>query len=440
MTANASGSGPIGQNIIDRDALSLSPSFAREYPLVVDKAQGSEIWDMDGKRYLDFMAGVAVLNVGHRHPYVVDKVREQLDKFWHICLADFYYPQAITLAEKLQAIAPMDDTLVYFGNSGTEAVEAALKLAMFHTGRSKFLGFLGSFHGRTLGSLSFTSSKSVQRARYQEGVKVYHAPFPDPYRPLLNTVDGEGAGDAVINYIEQELFRTIVSPTDIAGVLVEPIQGEGGYIIPEASFFPRLRELCDKFGILLITDEIQSGAGRTGKWWATEHEEIEPDIMCFAKGIGSGMPIGGIVARREIMSWGPGSHASTYGGNPIAAVSALATVEVIEQEGLLEQASETGEYILDALAEIMTRHHTIGDIRGRGLMIGIEFVEDKAGKQRNPEIREKVILDAFESGLLLIPCGPNSIRMTPALNISRELVDEGLMIFESALTRVEQSI
>jgi 4-aminobutyrate aminotransferase len=408
--------------MIERDSSILSPSYSREYALVVDKAQGSEIWDLDGKRYIDFMAGVAVLNVGHRHPYVVEKVQEQLDKFWHICLADFYYPQAIALAEKIQAIAPMEDTMVYFGNSGTEAVEAALKLAMFHTGRSKFLGFLGSFHGRT-----------------QEGIKVHHVPFPDPYRPLLYTSDGQGAGDAVINYIEQELFRTIVSPDDIAGVLVEPIQGEGGYIIPEASFFPRLGEMCDRYGILLITDEIQSGAGRTGKWWATEHEGIKPDIMCFAKGIGSGMPIGGIAARRELMSWGPGSHGSTYGGNPIAAVSALATIEVIEQEGILEQATETGTYILDALAEIQARHHTIGDVRGRGLMIGIEFVEDASSKERNPEIRERIIQDAFESGLLLIPCGPNSIRMTPALNISRDLVDEGLMIFESALTRAEKT-
>jgi 4-aminobutyrate aminotransferase len=437
MSISFEGAGTLGQDIIRRDIQSLSPSYAREYALVVDRALGSELWDVDGKRYIDFMAGIAVQNVGHRHPYVVEKVKEQIDKFWHICLADFYYPQAIALAEKLQEIAPMEDTLVYFGNSGTEAVEAALKLAMYKTGRSKFLGFLGSFHGRTLGSLSFTSSKSVQRARFQEGLKVYHVPFPDPYRPVLNVSDDRDIGDAVIDYIEDELFRSLVSPTDIAGVLVEPIQGEGGYVIPAASFFPRLREVCDKYGILLIADEIQSGAGRTGKWWATQHEGIEPDILCFAKGIGSGFPIGGIVARRELMSWKPGSHGSTYGGNPIASISALATIEVIQREGILEQATETGEYILDALAEIQTRHRTIGDVRGRGLMVGIEFVKDKGSKQRNPDVRDRVIQQAFESGLLLIPCGPNSIRMTPPLNISRELTDEGLRIFEDALTAVE---
>lgn len=437
MSISFEGAGTLGQDIIRRDIQSLSPSYAREYALVVDRALGSELWDVDGKRYLDFMAGIAVQNVGHRHPYVVEKVKEQIDKFWHICLADFYYPQAIALAEKLQEIAPMEDTLVYFGNSGTEAVEAAIKLAMYKTGRSKFLGFLGSFHGRTLGSLSFTSSKSVQRAKYQEGLKVYHVPFPDPYRPVLNVSEGRDIGDAVIDYIEEELFRTLVSPTDIAAVLVEPIQGEGGYVIPAASFFPRLREVCDKYGILLIADEIQSGAGRTGKWWATQHEGIEPDILCFAKGIGSGFPIGGIVARRELMSWEPGSHGSTYGGNPIASMSALATIEVIQNEGVLEQAAETGEYILDALTEIQTRHRTIGDVRGRGLMVGIEFVEEKESKQRNPDVRNRVIQQAFESGLLLLPCGPNSIRMTPPLNISRELTDEGLRIFEDSLTKVE---
>jgi 4-aminobutyrate aminotransferase len=252
MNPNLKGAGPIGQALIRRDANSLSPSYTREYALVVDRAEGSELWDMDGRRYIDFMAGIAVLNVGHRHPYVVNKVKEQVDKFWHICLSDFYYPVAVELAEKLRQIAPMDDTLVYFGNTGTEAVEAAIKLAMHHTGRSKFIGFLGSFHGRTLGSLSFTSSKSVQRQGYHTGVNVTHIPFPDPYRPILATPNDGDAGDAVINYLENELFRTMLSPRDVAGILVEPIQGEGGYVIPAPNFFPRLRKLCDKHGILLI--------------------------------------------------------------------------------------------------------------------------------------------------------------------------------------------
>ncbi len=438
MNFKLNGSGPCSQAIIERDRNSLSPSYTREYALVVDRAQGSEIWDVDGCRYLDFMAGVAVLNVGHRHPAVVEAVKSQIDKFWHICLSDFYYPQAVDLAEKLQTIAPMNDSLIYFGNSGTEAVEAAIKLAMYQTGRTKFIGFLGGFHGRSLGSLAFTASKSVQRANYLTGVKVIHAPFPNPYRPLLSPNNGESYGDTIINYLEDELFKTLISPEDIAGILVEPIQGEGGYVIPAPNFFPRLREICDKYGILLITDEIQSGAGRTGKWWALEHEGIEPDILCFAKGIGSGMPIGGIMARKDLMVWEPGSHGSTFGGNPVAVVSALATLNVIEQEGLLEQARETGEFILDALIEMQGRHPSIGDVRGRGLMIGVEFVRDKQSKERAVGLRKQIIQKAFELGLLLLPCGRNTIRMTPPLNIERPQVEEGLQIFEEALTISEK--
>jgi 4-aminobutyrate aminotransferase len=383
------------------------------------------------------MAGVAVLNVGHRHPHVEARVKEQIEKFWHICLADFYYPQAVEAAEKLQAIAPLDDTLVHFCNSGTEAVEAAIKLAMHHTGRSKFIGFLGAFHGRTLGSLSFTASKNVQRARYASGVEVYHLPYPNPYRPLFHSLNGHGSGEDVVRYLEDQLFRTILPPEDVAAVLVEPIQGEGGYVVPAPNFLPALREVCDRHGILLMVDEIQSGVGRTGKWWAIEHEGVEPDIVCFAKGVASGLPLGGIIARRQIMSWGPGAHASTYGGNPVAAVSAVATLEVIENENLLERAAETGEYILDALTEIQSRHPSIGEVRGRGLMIGLEFVRDRITKERAPQIRRHVIQHAFEHGLLLIPCGTNTIRMTPALNIPRPLVDEGLAIFETALTEAE---
>ena len=434
MNINLSGSGPVGRAIIERDVDALSPSYAREYALVVERAQGAEIWDADNRKYIDFMAGVAVVNAGHRHPYIVQKVREQLDKFWHICLSDFYYPEAVELAEKLQELAPMDDTLVFFGNSGTEAVEAAIKLAMYHTNRTKFIGFQGAFHGRTLGSLSFTASKSVQRAGYQEGLKVHHVPYPNQYRPLLASINGDDVGDSIISYIENELFRTILSPSDVAGILIEPIQGEGGYVVPAPGFFARLRELCDRYGIMLIVDEIQSGVGRTGEWWAIEHEEIEPDILCFAKGIGNGMPIGGILARREIMSWGPGSHGSTFGGNPIAAISALATLEIIEQENMLSQAKITGQYIMDALAEIEARHPSIGDFRGRGLMIGIEFVKDKSTKERAPELRASIIQKAFENGLLLLPCGSNSLRLTPPLNIDRNLVDEGLRLFEQALS------
>ncbi|MEZ4641395.1 MAG: acetyl ornithine aminotransferase family protein [Chloroflexota bacterium] len=439
MNPTLKGAGPIGRELIERDAAALSPSYTREYPLVVDHAQGSEVWDVDGRRFVDFMAGVAVLNVGHRHPAVVEAVKEQVDKFWHICLSDFYYPQAVELAEKLQTIAPMDDSRVYFGNSGTEAVEAAIKLAMYKTGRTQFIGFMGAFHGRTLGALSFTASKTVQRASYVPGVKVYHVPYPNPYRPMLAT-NGSDCGETVINYLEDELFRTMVSPKDVAGILIEPIQGEGGYIIPPPGFLKSLRHLCDKYGILLMVDEIQSGAGRTGKWWAVEHENVEPDILCFAKGVGSGMPIGGIMAHQDLMIWRPGAHGSTYGGNPVAAVSALATLNVIEQEGLLAKAEETGSYIMDALAEMQMRHPSIGDLRGRGLMIGIEFVKDHQKKERDAALRNIIVQTAFENGLLLIPCGTNSIRMTPPLNISHNLVEEGLQIFEHALTQAEMGL
>jgi len=438
MEFKLNGAGPIGRAFIERDSATLSPSYSREYALVVDRAEGSEVWDVDGRRYIDFMAGVAVLNVGHRHPAVVAAVKEQVDKFWHICLSDFFYPQAIELGEKLQSIAPISGpSRVYFGNSGTEAVEAAIKLAMYKTGRTRFIGFMGGFHGRTLGALSFTASKTVQRANYMAGVRVYHLPYPDSYRPLLLSNNGEGYGETVINFLEEEIFRTMLSPEDVAGILVEPIQGEGGYVVPAPNFFPRLRELCDRYGILLMVDEIQSGAGRTGKWWAVEHEGVEPDIVCFAKGIGSGMPIGGIIAREELMVWGRGSHGSTFGGNPVAAASALATLNVIEQEGLLNQATETGEYIMDALAEMEARHPSIGEVRGRGLMIGAEFVTDKRTKERATALRNHTVQRAFEMGLLLIPCGSNSIRMTPALNIPRPLVDDGLQIFEDALTEAE---
>lgn len=437
MQVDYSLAGPCAREIIERDLAALSPSYTREYPLVVDHAQGSEVWDVDGRRYIDFMAGVAVLNVGHRHPDVVAAVSQQLDKFWHICLSDFYYPEVVELAEKLQVIAPMPDTQIYFGNSGTEAVEAALKLAMYKTGRKQFIGFLGSFHGRTLGSLSFTASKSVQRARYQPGLQVYHIPYPNTYRPVLAGANGRSYGDVVVDYLENMIFRNLLSPQDVAGILVEPIQGEGGYIIPDASFFPRLREVCDRHGILLIVDEIQSGAGRTGEWWAIEHDHVEPDIVCFAKGIGGGMPIGGIIARKDVMVWGPGSQGSTFGGNPVAAASALATIQVIEEEGLMAQATQKGEEIMDALVEMQGRHPSIGDLRGRGLMIGVEFVKDRLSKERAPELRNRIIEAAFQRGLLLIPCGENSLRMTPPLNIPHSLVVEALEIFAEVLAETE---
>jgi 4-aminobutyrate aminotransferase len=424
--------------LIERDAKTLSPSYTREYPLVVDRAQGSELWDVDGRRYVDFMAGVAVHNVGHRHPRVEAAVKEQIERFWHICLSDFYYPQAVELAEMLQDIAPMSgDTLIYFGNSGAEAVEAAIKLAMHNTGRHRFIGFHGAFHGRTLGALSFTASKYVQRAGYLPSVHVHHLPFPNPYRPVLASRPGEDYGEAVLRYLEHDLFRTTVAPSDIAAVVVEPIQGEGGYVVPAPGFFRRLRQICDEHGILLVVDEIQSGAGRTGRWWAIEHEGVEPDVVCFAKGVTSGMPIGGIVARKELMSWPSGSHGSTFGGNPVAAVAALETLRVIDDEALLERATETGNLVIERLQDMAEKHPSIGEVRGRGLMLGAEFVRDRTTKERAVALRNDVVQDAFANGLLLLPCGANAIRFTPPLNIPLALVEEGLEMFEDALATAE---
>ena len=438
MKFTLEGVGEHARALIRRDEQALSPSYTREYPLVVDHARGSEVWDVDGRRYIDFMAGIAVHTAGHRHPHIEATVTGQLQKFWHICLSDFYYPPAVELAERLQQVAPMNDTLVYFGNSGTEAVEAAIKLAMYHTGRNRFIGFLGGFHGRTLGSLSFTASKSVQRAGYEQAVSVHHLPYPNAYRPILATRNGESCGDAVIRYLENHVFRTTIAPEDVAAVLVEPIQGEGGYVVPTPGFFKRLRETCDKYGILLIVDEIQSGVGRTGRWWAVEHEEIQPDIVAFAKGIASGLPLGGIIARRELMDWPAGSHGSTFGGNPLAVATALATLDVVRDENLMARATQTGRFIMDALEEMEMRHPSIGQIRGRGLMIGIEFVEDHESKTRAVALRNDLIQRAFRAGLLLIPCGMNAVRITPALNIPSELVEEGLHIFEQSLTEAEQ--
>lgn len=438
MKFTLEGAGERAKALICRDEHTLSPSNTREYPLVVDHAKGSEVWDVDGRRYIDFMAGIAVHNAGHRHPAVEAAVKSQLEQFWHICLSDFYYSQAVDLGERLQRLAPMDDTLVYFGNSGTEAVEAAIKLAMYHTGRNRFIGFLGGFHGRTLGSLSFTASKAVQRTGYEQAVRVHHLPYPNAYRPILATRNGETYGDAVIRYLENQLFRTTVAPRDVAAVLVEPIQGEGGYVLPTPRFFKRLRAICDEHDILLIVDEIQSGIGRTGRWWAIEHEGVEPDIVCFAKGIASGLPLGGIIARRQLMDWPPGSHGSTFGGNPLALAAAMATLDVIDQEKLMERATDTGCLIMNALEEMAARHPSVGQVRGRGLMIGIEFVKDRESKTRAVSLRNDLIQRAFHAGLLLIPCGVNAIRLTPALNIPLSLVDEGLHILEKALTEAEK--
>lgn len=430
--------GPKTRALIKRDSAVISPSYPRGYPFAMDHGKGTEVWDVDGNRFLDFMAGIAVTSTGHAHPKVVKAIQEQAEKFIHIS-SDFYHEKWIQLGEKLAEIAPFDDYGVSFmTNSGTEAVETAIKLARYHTGRSNFIGFTGAFHGRTMGAVTFTASKpKYHKGFYPLMNGVLHAPYPNPYRPMLERRKGEDDGQTVVRYIEDQILGHILPPEEVAGILVESIQGEGGYIVPPAGFYPALRELCDKYDILLIVDEVQSGMGRTGKWWAIEHFGVEPDIVTAAKGIASGMPLGACIARRDIMDWEKGSHGNTYGGNPISCAAALATIDLIENE-YMENAATVGQYTLDALTEIQSRHPSIGDVRGIGLMIGVEFVKDRTSKEPAGDLTERVVDLAFERGLLMLSCGKSVIRIAPPLSISKSEVDEGLAIFEEAVTLAEK--
>ena len=430
--------GPKARALVERDEAVISPSYPRDYPFVMDYGKGAWLWDVDGNRFLDFMAGIAVNSTGHSHPEVVKAIQEQAEKFLHIS-SDFYHVKMIEMAEKLNEIAPMQENAVTFlTNSGTESVETAIKLARYHTGRSNFIGFTGGFHGRTMGAVTFTASKSTyHRGFYPLMNGVTHAPFPNPYRPILDCKPGEDYGEAVVRYIEDQIFRQIVPAEEVAGILVEPIQGEGGYIVPPPGFFPALRQLCDKYGILLIADEVQSGMGRTGKWWAIEHFGVEPDILTSAKGIASGVPLGACIARKSIMTWERGAHGNTYGGNPLSCAAGVKTIELIQRE-YLQNAAEVGQYTLDALQEIAMRHPSIGDVRGIGLMIGVEFVKNKETKEYAPELRDAVVHRGFERGLLLLGCSKSVIRIAPPLCISKTEIDQGLEIFEEAVTLAEQ--
>jgi 4-aminobutyrate aminotransferase len=429
--------GPKAKALIKRDSSVISPSYPRGYPFVMEKGRGTEVWDVDGNRFLDFAAGIAVASTGHSHPAVVKAIQEQAEKFIHIS-SDFYHQSWIELGEKLDEISPFEEAAISFmTNSGTEAVEAAIKLARFHTGRSNFIGFTGAFHGRTMGAVTFTASKPhYHRGFYPLMNGVVHAPYPYPYRPVLEKRQGEDEGQAVVRYIEEEILAHNLPADDVAGILLEPIQGEGGYIIPPAGFFPALRKLCDLHGILLIADEVQCGMGRTGKWWAIENFEVEPDIITTAKGIASGMPLGAMIARKSVVTWPRGAHGNTYGGNPIACAAALATIKLIEEQ-YLQNASEVGQYTLDALAEIMTRHNSIGEVRGIGLMIGVEFVKDRKTKAAAEGLRDRVVDLAFERGLLTLGCGKSVIRISPPLSISKGEIDEGLFILEEAIKLAE---
>jgi len=432
--------GPKARAIIARDRKVVSPSYPRGYPFVMARGKGVEVWDVDGNRFLDFSAGIAVVSTGHSHPRVVQAIQEQAERFIHIS-SDYYHPVWVDLAEKLTAIAPFEeDAMVFLTNSGTEAVEAAIKLARYHTGRSYFIAFLDSFHGRTMGSLAMTASKPKYRRGFMPLMgNVVHVPFPNTYRPVLAARPGEGYGEAVVRYIEENILHHLLPPDEVAGILIEPIQGEGGYVVPPPDFFPALRALCDRHGILLIADEVQSGMGRTGKWWAIENFGVEPDIVCSAKGIASGVPLGAMIARQSVMTWPHGSHGNTYGGNPLACAASLATIELLESE-YLENAARMGALALAELRAMQQRHPSIGEVRGIGLMIGVEFVIDRATRQPAVELRNRIEHLAFENGLLTLGCGTSTIRISPPLSITEGEMREGLRLFEQAIALAEQEM
>ncbi len=432
--------GPRAMAIIERDKRVLSPSLPRSYPLVIDHGRGAEVWDVDGNRYIDLMTGIAVTSTGHSHPDVVQAIKDQAEKFLHICLADFHYEVAIQLAEKLDEIAPFEeDAQVFFTNSGAEAIETAIKLSRYATKRHQFIAFHGAFHGRTMGALSLTASKSKQKKRFSPMMPgVTHVPYPDPYHPTIHTSEGQDYGEAVVNYIENTVFNSL-PPEEIAAVFVEPVLGEGGYVVPSPGFFPALRALCSRHGILLVADEVQSGMGRTGKWWAIEHFGVEPDIVTSAKGLASGMPLGAVIARKSLMTWEPGAHGSTFGGNPVSCAAALATIRLIES-GYMQNAAEMGSYLHDELSRMLPRHPLMGEVRGLGLMIGIEIVKDRAARTPAPQIRDLIVEEAFRNGLLLLGAGKSVIRLMPPLMIDRTLADEALGIFDHTLSTVEATL
>ncbi len=429
--------GPKAKAIIDRDKAVVSPSYTRGYPLVIARGSGSAVEDVDGNVFLDCTAGIAVNSTGHSHPAVVKAITEQAQKFLHMSGTDFYYELQVRLAEELASIVPIQGGVrSFFGNSGTEAIEACLKLARYSTGRQNVVAFFGAFHGRTLGSLSLTASKAIQRRGFGPMLPgVYHAPYPDRYRPPLGSTS-EACAQACVDFIEHQLFAQLVSPDEVAAIVVEPIQGEGGYIVAPDEFLQRLRELTRKHGILLVVDEVQSGMGRSGKMFAIEFTGVEPDVMAIAKGIASGLPLGVAVARAGLMAWPPGAHASTFGGNPVSCAAALTTIALLKDQ-LVANAAEVGAHLREGLTALAGKHPLIGEVRGRGLMLGVELVRDRQTKERATTERDAVVTAAFTRGLLVLGAGKNAVRFSPPLVLTRAEAETAVRIFDEALTEVE---
>jgi 4-aminobutyrate aminotransferase len=425
--------GPNAKRVLAGDEKYISPSYTRSYPLVAKSGCGIVITDVDGNEFFDFSAGIAVTSTGHCHPDVVSAIQKQAGELIHMSGTDFYYESMVTLAERLSKVAPMPGPhKIYYGNSGTEAVECALKLARYHTKRPHIIAFYGAFHGRTMGALSLTASKPQQRRRFMPLLPgVTHVPYPDIYRRPQGTDAKQYAIDCA-RFIEEKLFNTTLPPEEVAAIFVEPVQGEGGYLVAPPEFLQELRRICDQHGILLVTDEVQSGCGRTGKWWAVEHAGVQPDIITIAKGIASGMPLGITLTRAEIMDWVPGSHASTFGGNPVCIAAALATMDVLERSAI-KNSAEVGNYMLQRMADWPRKHSMVGDVRGRGLMIGVEIVQNQQTKARAGKERDRIVELAFERGVLFLGAGPNTVRISPPLVVSREEADVAMDVLEECI-------
>ncbi|MGA9354560.1 MAG: acetyl ornithine aminotransferase family protein [Terriglobales bacterium] len=433
--------GPNARRVLAGDEKFISPSYTRSYPLVAKRGRGIVVEDVDGNEFFDFSAGIAVTSTGHCHPEVVAAIQRQAAELIHMSGTDFYYESMVTLAERLSKIAPMPGPhKIYYGNSGAEAIECALKLARYHTKRQQVIAFLGAFHGRTMGALSLTASKPQQKRRFSPLVPgVTHVRYPDVYRGA-GQQDAEEFALSCARYIEDKLFKTILAPEEVAAIFVEPIQGEGGYVVAPTVFMQELRRICDKHGILLVVDEVQSGIGRTGKWFAVEHTGVHPDMVCIAKGIASGMPLGITMTRAEIMDWVPGSHASTFGGNPVCIAAAMATLDVIEREGLLRNSQEVGNHMMKRMADWPKKHKIVGDIRGRGLMIGVDIVKDQKTREYGSAERDRIVESAFERGVLFLGCGPSTVRIAPALIVTRDEADVAIDTLEESIAAVESSL
>jgi len=428
--------GPKAQAIIARDREVVSTSYTRDYPLVIARGEGVYVEDVDGNVFLDCTAGIAVVSTGHSHPEVVKAITEQAGRFLHMSGTDFYYEPQVRLGEVLSEVAPMPGPhRSFFGNSGTEANEAALKLAKFYTKRHGIIAFLGSFHGRTMGSLSLTASKITQRRGFSPFVPgTYHAPYANCYRCPVGREPDNCAAEC-LGFIENQLLVHLISPDEVAAIVVEPIQGEGGYVVPPDVFLQRLREITSTHGMLLIVDEVQSGMGRTGRMFAIEHTGVEPDVVTMAKGIASGLPLGVATARSEMISWPPGTHASTFGGNPVACAAALTTIRLL-RETLMRNAEVVGAHLLAGAKALMEQHALIGDVRGRGLMVGIELVRDRQTKERATTERDAIVRECFQRGLLVLGAGQNSIRLCPPLVLTTAQADTALGILDAALSAV----